>query len=171
MAVSVDISKYEIDPAALDLVTLMDGVLERIVNIYESYGVPLPGRRYWTMTQPVIDCEQLVVNFVQSYLGLPGDEATRPQRCNMPRSAVLAVTIARPVPMVGQSGQVPGADKIQKASEIVAVDAWVLMRSLDLLDQWEAEGLFGPGVIATVSAGESSGGFQHITMQITMVVP
>lgn len=171
MASSINLDNYDIDPGALDLKNLMDGVLERIVTIYESYGVPLPARRYWTMTVPAVDCEQLVVYFVQSYLGAPGDQAADPQRCNQPRSAVLSISVARPVPIVGQSGGNPAADKIQKASEITAVDAWVLMQSVNLLDQWEAEGLYGPGVIATVSAGESSGGFQTVTLQITMAVP
>lgn len=171
MASSIDLSKYEIDESAFDLMNLMQGVLDRIVVIYDSYNVPLPSRRYWTMTLPAIDCEQVVVSFVQSYLGAPGDQAADPQRCNQPRSAVLTITVARPVPSVGQNGGTPSAANIQKASEIVAVDAWILMQSINLLDQWDAEGLYGPGVIATVNAGESSGGYQTVTMQITMAVP
>lgn len=172
MALSlIDLDKYDVDPDAFNLKDLFDGVLERITTIYESYGVPLPARKYWTMTQPATDCEQLVVYFSQSYLGMPGDQAADPQRCNVPRSVVFNIMVARPVPVVGQSGQAPSADKIQKASEITAVDAWILMRSLNLLDQWDADGLFGPGVIATVTAGESSGGFQSTVMQVTMVIP
>lgn len=167
----IDLDKYDVDPDAFNLKNVFDGVLERIVAIYESYGVPLPTRRYWTMTQPAIDCEQLVVYFNQSYLGMPGDQAAEPQRCNMPRSVVFNIMISRPIPIVGQSGQAPNADKIQKASEIVAVDAWIMMQSLNLLDQWEDDGLYGPGVIATVTAGEASGGFQSSVMQVTMVIP
>jgi hypothetical protein len=171
MATSIDITKYEIGEDAFDLLNLMQGVLDRIVTIYASYNVPLPVRKYWTMTQPAVDCEQLVVSFVQLYLGAPGDQAADPQRCNQPRSAVITISIARPVPTVGASGGSPAADKIQKSSEIVAIDAWILMQSVNLLDQWEEMGLYGPGVIATVDAGESSGGFQTATMQITMAVP
>lgn len=167
----IDLDKYDVDPDAFNLKDLFDGVLERITAIYESYGVPLPARKYWTMTQPATDCEQLVIYFSQSYLGMPGDQAADPQRCNVPRSVVFNIMVARPVPVVNQSGQAPNADKIQKASEIVAVDAWILMRSLNLLDQWDADGLYGPGVIATVTAGESSGGFQSTVMQVTMVIP
>ena len=171
MAVDIDISKLDLDESALDLVELMNGVLTRVVAIYESYGVPVPKRRYWTMVTPAIDCEQLVVSFTQMYLGPPGDEASTPQRCNQPRSAVLEIMVTRPTPVVGQSGQVPSADKILKASEITAVDAWILMQSINLLDQWDDDGIYGPGVIATVSSGEISGGFQSVTMQITMAVP
>lgn len=171
MSVMIDIDKLDLDETALDLVHLMEGILARVVVLYESYGVPVPKRQYWTMTTPAIDCEQLVVYFTQMYLGAPGDEATQPQRCNQPRSAVIEIMVTRPTPSIGPSGQTPSADKIQKASEITAVDAWVLMHSLNLLDQWDEEGLYGPGVIATVSAGEVSGGFQSVTMQITMAVP
>ena len=171
MASIINLDSYDVNPDAYNLKELFDGVLERIVAIYESYGAPLPNRRYWTMTQPAIDCEQLVVSFSQSYLGMPGDQASEPQRCNVPRSVVFNITVARPVPIVGQSGQVPSAEKIQKASEIVAVDAWILMQSINLLDQWDDDGLYGPGVIATVTAGESSGGFQSSVMQVTMVIP
>jgi hypothetical protein len=172
MALSlIDIDKYDIDDTAFNLKYLMDGILERIVVIFESYGAPLPARKYWTMTEPAIDCEQLVVFFQQAYLGTPGDEANEPQRCTLPRSAVVNIMISRPIPVIGPSGQVPEASKIQKASEIVAVDAWILLQSLNLLDQWEEDGMYGPGVIATVTAGEVSGGFQSSSMQVTMMVP
>jgi hypothetical protein len=171
MAVDIDINTLDLDESALDLVALMNGLLSRVVALYESYSVPVPKRRYWTMTTPAIDCEQLVVSFTQMYLGAPGDEASSPQRCNQPRSAVLEIMVTRPAPIIGQTGQVPDASKIQKASEITAVDAWILMHSLNLLDQWDDEGVYGPGVIATVTAGEISGGFQSVAMQITMAVP
>lgn len=172
MALSlIDLDKYDVDPDGFNLKNLMDGVLQRIVTIYGSYGVPLPARQYWTMTQPAIDCEQLVVYFGQAYLGFPGDQAATPQRCNVPRSVVLNILVARPIPIVGQSGQAPNPEKIQKASEITAVDTWILLQSLNLLDQWDDDGLFGPGVIATTTAGESSGGFQSVVMQVTMVIP
>jgi hypothetical protein len=171
MAVILDLDNYDVDPSAFDLRDLMQGVLDRVVTLFESYGVPLPTRQYWTMTQPAIDCEQLVVSFIQAYLGAPGDEATIPMRCNQPRSAVLNIMLTRQTPVVGQSGQAPTAAKIQKAAELTSVDGWILMQSLNLLDQWEEEGLYGPGVIATISAGENSGGFQSVSMQITMAVP
>lgn len=171
MAIVVKLENYDIDESAFALKNLMDGVLERIVAIYESYGVPLPAKRYWTMTSPAIDCEQLVVSFQQAYLGTPGDQASDPQRCNSPRSAVLNVLIARSAAVVGQSGQAPKPEKIQEASEILAVDSWILLQSLNLLDQWDNDGLYGPGVIATVTAGETSGGFQSVNLQVTLGVP
>jgi hypothetical protein len=155
---------------ALNLAQLMDGVLERAVAGFESYNVPLPNRRYWTMGSPSIDCEQLVVAFIQMYLGPPGDEASRPQRCNSPRSAVLQVSIARSIPVVGNNGKAPAAEKIQEGSQISAVDAWTLMQIAADLDGWDDTG-FGLGVISTVEAPVAEGGFQVVNMQLTLGVP
>lgn len=161
---------YEVDPEAFHLRDALQGILDRVIAVFESYSVPLPTRRYWTMGTPATDCEQLVVNFVQMYLGSPGDEAATPQRCNVPRSAVVVISISRQIPIVGQSGKAPAGDKIQDYSEWSAVDAWVLMESVNLLDQWE-EGGYGPGVIATLNSSEPQGGYQTINLQITLAIP
>jgi hypothetical protein len=164
----VDISGVSSD--ALNLKLVMDRALEKVEAVFQSYDVPLPERRYWTIGAPAIDCAQLVVSFVQAYLGTPGDEASTPQRCHQPRSVVLSISIAREIPTVGQSGRPPSGTTIEEASYISAVDAWVLMESINLFDQWE-EGDFGMGVIATVEGTTPAGGFQVTTMQLTMVVP
>ena len=70
MAAVYDISS--VDPDALNLKNMMDQVLEKVTSVFTSFGVPLPSRCYWTMGAPAIDCEQLVVSFVQVYLGPPG---------------------------------------------------------------------------------------------------
>lgn len=170
MALGLILDNYEVDEGAFNLRNMMQGVLERVVAIYESYGVPLPARQYWTMGNPATDCEQLVVAFIQMYLGAPGDEASRPQRCNQLRSAVLSIGITRGIPVVNASGRAPDAAKIQNYSEVSAVDAWVLMESINQLDQWDDTG-FGPGVIATLSSMEPQGGFQTINLQVTIAVP
>ena len=156
---------------ALSVVNFMQGVLDRLVAVYAAYGMPLPARRYWTMGTPALDCEQAVVNFVQMYLGPPGDEASTPQRCNSPRTAVIEVSVARQVPVVGDDGKPPSAAEIQKASKALAVDAWIMMASLELFDQWEPDGMLGLGVIATLNTPEPEGGFQRTVMQLTMAVP
>lgn len=170
MAVRIDPDNYNIDEEAFHLRDLMQGILDRTVTIFQSYGVPLPARRYWTMGQPALDCEQLVIAFVQMYLGAPGDEAAEPQRCNVPRSAVVTVNLSRAIPSVGQTGRAPEGQKIQDGSEIVAVDSWIMMESIKLFDQWDEMG-FGPGVIATLNMSEAQGGFQTSTLQLTMMVP
>ena len=88
----------------------------------------------------------------------------------MPKSAVLQISLARPIPTVGQNGRPPADEKIMEGSYISAVDAWVLMDAMKTLDVWDETSL-GMGVIATVDAPTAEGGFQVINMNITMVVP
>lgn len=166
----VDISG--VNPDALNLRDMLSGILERVENVFQSYNVPLPTRRYWTMGLPAIDCEQLVVHFVQGYLGPPGAQDNTPNRCNIVRSASVVISIARELPtVITQGNKAPSFDKIQEASEISAVDAWVMLQSLNSLDMWEDEGVFGPGVIATVESGDPEGGFRLVSMQVTMAIP
>jgi hypothetical protein len=166
----INLDAYDVDPDVFSVSNTLQGVLDRVVAVYTSYGVPLPTRQYWTMGAPAVDCEQVVVSFIQMYLGPPGDEATKPQRCNQPRTIVMNITISRAIPIVGQSGRAPSAERIQDGSVISAVDAWILMASINQLDQWE-DGSFGLGVIATLNTPDPQGGFQNVNMQITMAVP
>jgi hypothetical protein len=164
----IDIST--VDSRALHLKDFLDRVLAKVVETYEEYNIDLPSRRFWTMGEPAIDCEQLVVSFIQMYLGLPGDEASQPQRCTQPRTAVLSISLSRQIPVVGNNGKAPSGEKIQEGSEIAAVDCYLFMELIRKLDQWE-ENEYGMGVIATVEAGNAEGGFETIRMQVSMVVP
>ena len=155
---------------ALNVVNLLDGVLTKTISVFDSYSVPLPARRYWTVGQTAIDCEQLTVTLLQAYLGPPGDQAATPQRCNVPRTAVVLITVAREIPVVSINGRPPTAANITEGAQITAVDAWVLLQSLDLFDQWDDTG-FGLGVIGTVDTPPPEGGFQLTTMQLTMAIP
>lgn len=156
---------------AKNLANLMQDVLNRVINVYNSYDMPLPARRYWNIATPVVDCEQLVVSMIQMYVGTPGDEATEPRRCNDPRSVTLNISVSREVPVVQQNGQPPLADDIQTAAVVAAYDAWILMESINQFDSWATNGPFGMGVIATVDSAPPEGGFQTTRMTITMVVP
>lgn len=164
-----DISTVSDDAKALS--NYLQEILERTVNIYESYGIPVPYRRYWTMADPVVDCEQLVVSFIQMYIGSPGDEATTPRRCMDPRSATVHIQVAREVPTVGASGRAPSPEAIQAYSQLQAFDAWALLHSAAELDAWNTSGGFGLGVIATVETSEPQGGFQSTTLTLTSAVP
>lgn len=165
---AIDVSGVSED--ATHLRDMMAGVLGRVQNVFQSYNVNLPARQYWTIGTPVIDCEQVVVSFIQMYLGTPGDEAQQPQRCNVPRSAVISISIARQVPVVGPGGRAPLPSTIEKAAEVTAIDAYVLMDCVREFDMWDETG-YGLGVIATVDVGEAQGGFQTVNMQLTMAIP
>jgi hypothetical protein len=169
MPSDIDLSSVSEDVKALS--NYLQEVLDRTVNIYDSYNIPIPSRRYWTMADPVVDCEQLVVSFIQMYIGAPGDEASMPRRCMDPRSATIHVSVARKVPTVGQSGKAPSAETIQDYSELQAIDAWALLHSAAELDAWNTSGGFGLGVIATVDTSEPQGGFQSTVLTLTSAVP
>lgn len=168
----IDVST--VDQRALHLNDFLDKVLQRVVDVYDEYNVPLPSRQYWTVGEPAIDCEQLVLSFIQIYLGTPGDQAATPQRCTAPRSVVLTLSISREVPTQGPNGKAPAGEKIEDASRIAVVDAYMFMELIRRLDQWKEEddiNDFGMGVIATADTSGFDGGYQTTAMQLTMVVP
>ena len=164
----IDLTQVSSDANAID--TFMQELLDRVVNIYESYNMPIPGRRYWTMADPAVDCEQLVVSFIQAYIGAPGDEVTEPRRCNDPRSATIHVSVSRKVPTAGPQGQAPSAEMIQMASRVQAYDAWILLHTAADLDTWATSGGFGLGVIATVETSAPEGGFQTTVLTLTSAI-
>lgn len=160
----------EISPDAKALSQFLQEVLDRVVNVYDSFSMPVPDRRYWTIGDPAVDCEQLVVGFVQLYLGAPGDEAMEPKRCRDPRSATVRIQVSRKVPVVGPSGKAPSAEAIQTYSELCAYDAWCLMEGASSLDAW-SDTFPGLGVIATVESAAPEGGYCTTTMTLTAAVP
>jgi hypothetical protein len=156
---------------ARNLADFMQEVLNRVISVYDSFNMPLPGRRYWTFGEPVIDCEQVVVSFVQLYLGAPGAETSEPRRCHDPKTAVISIQVARQIPITQQNGQPPRADDIQAASVVSAYDAWILMDSINLFDTWSEYGSFGMGVVASIDVGSVQGGFQSVNLSLTMAIP
>jgi hypothetical protein len=150
---------------------MLQGVLDRVVDVYESVNVYLPERRYWTLASTPADCEQVVVIFLQAYLGPPGDQATKPQRCDGPMTASIQVQITRCIPTISAKGRPPTLEQIQAGAEPLVIDAYMLLRAAGDLEQWDQNEGFGLGVIATVDAGEPQGGFQAVTMNISMAIP
>lgn len=159
-----------VSPDAKALADFMQEILDRVVNVYESFNMPIPARRYWTFGDPVVDCEQLVVSFVQAYIGSPGDEANEPRRCRDPRSATVNVRVSREVPVVSVNGRPPTAEDIEAFSEVIAYDSWILLEGAAALDPWDAAGV-GLGFIATVDGEAPEGGFQTTRMTLTAAIP
>jgi hypothetical protein len=164
----VDLSGVTDNAKALS--ELMSVVLEKVETVYDSYNMPLPSRRYWTFGQPAVDCEQVVVSFIQMYLGPPGGEIAEPRRCNDVRSVVLEVAVSREVPTAQPNGAPPTPEAITNGNFASAYDAWVLMDSAAQLDAWETSG-FGLGVIATIQVTAPEGGFQTVVLTLTLAVP
>lgn len=165
-----------VDPQRLEdvrsIATMMQEVLDRIVGGYEQSGIHLPERRYTTTGTPSVDCEQVVVVFRQAYIGPVGDEADGPQHCDGPRTAALEVHVSRCIPTPkGTRSVTPEAAEIQSAAEQQMVDAWLLLDLAPSTDTWNGLAPGGPGVIATVEAGEPQGGYQTTVLMLTMQVP
>lgn len=168
---TIDISG--VSSEARNLADLMQNLLNKVIETFDDYSMPTPTRRYYTFGAPAIDAEQVVVSLLQMYIGAPGDEATEPRRSEDPRSGTFLITIAREVPVTQPNGNAPKADEIQKASEVSALDAWILMESTRQFDaSWASipSGL-GLGIIATVDVDPPEGGFQITRMTITMAIP
>jgi len=159
-----------IDEDAYHLADHLQNVLDKVVQTYQSYSMPIPDRQYWTVGQPVVDCEQIVVTFMQMYIGSPGDEAVEPRRCSDPRSATINILVSRCIPVVGPGGRAPSAERIQNGSLMAAYDAWILLESVRLLDTWDQTS-YGLGVIATVETPPAEGGFQSVMLTMTSAVP
>ncbi len=168
---AMDIDLHAISPRdAKALANFLQDILDRAIRVYESFSMPIPERRYWTLGEPAVDCEQLVVAFIQMYLGAPGDEATEPRKCRDPRSATVHVRVSRKVPTVGAGGQAPSAAAIQEYSQLVAYDAWCLMESAADLDAW-TDSFPGLGVISTVEVAAPEGGFHTTVLTLTAAIP
>lgn len=160
-----------VDDEAAHLSNHLQAILDKVVDTYDSYNMPTPARQYWTLGQAVVDCEQIAVTLLQMYIGSPGDEATEPRRCSDPRSATVAISVSRAIPIVGPGGKAPSADKIQSGSEVLAYDAWILMESVRQFDTWDTGSGYGLGVIATVETPPAEGGFQSVILTMTSAVP
>ena len=162
------IEQYPINPDAFTLSNMMDRLLDRLIGIYEQQGVPLPLRRYWMMGPEVPeDCEQAVVTYAQSYLGLPGDQASNAQNCIGPRTAVINIVITRNYP-IGQAAQAVSPEDIIAASKWAAADVTTLLWGLNELAS--VEGMPGPAVIATVNVNPPLGGVQSTVLNLSMAL-
>lgn len=145
---------------------LMSHVLDNVVGVFEQAGIELPERRYIAYGGVAHDCEQVTVSFIQMYLGPPGDQAAQPQRCDAPRTAVLALQIARCLPASGPRGSAPIADSISEHALSQSRDAWLLMEAgATSVDAW------GLGVLADVAVTEPQGGYQAVVLNLILAVP
>lgn len=162
------VDQYSMDSEALVIVNMMGRLLDRLVGVYEQAGVPLPARRYWMFGPEVPeDCEQAVVTFVQSYLGIPGDQAAAPQQCHAPRTAVINIVITRNFP-IGEAAAAVSPERIIEASKWAAVDNAVLTWALS--DLTAIDGIPGPGVIATVNNPPPNGGVQSTVLNLSLMI-
>ena len=144
------------------LLVHLNTVLDSVVQTFNQANHPLPETRFIAAGQTAHDCEQVSVSLSQLYIGLPGDQAVQPQRCDGPRSALVVVEIVRCIPTANQrTGKMDPAAALAVA-ETQARDAWLLLESATSMDIY--------GVLADVTPTDPQGAFQAITLSLTMQV-
>lgn len=143
------------------LVVRLNGILDVVVQTFAQAGVSLPERRFVTAGQTAHDCEQVSVSFVQLNLGVPGDPGNEAVRCDGPRSVLVSVEVVRCIPTANARTGTVSVDAIDAASEMQLVDAWLLMEAATNLDDW--------AILADVAAGQPGGGFQSMTLNVTLL--
>ena len=146
-----------------DLWQLADHILSKTVEVYARNGVPLPPRQYISVASPAQDCEQVTVSWQQAYIGPPGDEASMPQRCESPRSAVYQVVVTRCVPVADDRGEAPPPEVLSESARVLMQDAWLLLQSSREMDDYL-------GIIATVEGTDAQGGLQSTVLNLTLGV-
>lgn len=147
-----------------DLWQLAEHILAKVVEVYARNLIALPDRQYISVATPAQDCEQVTVAFQQAYIGPPGDEASTPQQCESPRSAVYQVVVTRCVPVADErTGQPPAPEVLSASARELMQDAWLLLQSSKDLDDYL-------GLIATVESQDAEGGLASTMLTVTLGV-
>jgi hypothetical protein len=145
------------------LVRAMDDALDAVVGVYETAGVALPQRKYWTLSNTAADSEQLTISLIQAYHGVPNEQIPGPTRCDGPRTFTMYIQILRCIPVLDDDALAPTGAQIQQASARQAVDMWLLLDAVPDITG-------GAPAVATVDAGAAQGGFQGVTLTVTQQV-
>ena len=151
-----------------DVQKTLQHIIDVIEARYASAGVPLPSRAYTAVgdvgSSIALDCEQFTVNFVQAYLGLPGQPDLQPKGCLRVMSGDFVVQVTRciPTPTTTSRGvKPPAVEKIEASTVVQAVDAQILLESAYELSSLE-------GVSATVAASGVSGEYQSMMLNVSV---
>jgi len=167
-----------------EFVDLADRILETVVATYADHEVELPERRYLAVGgsgSTVHDCEQVTVSFEQGYSGLPGNQAMEPVKCAGPRSGVFVIEVVRALPLSNTEaanpatpvpsryGNVTSGVAILPAEVQSAIARKQMRDAMLLIDAGLRAGETQlTGSLADVSAGQPQGGFQAITLVLTL---
>jgi hypothetical protein len=168
-----------------EFVEAADHILNTVVATYAEHGVELPERRYLAVGgqgDTVHDCEQLTVSFEQGYSGLPGSQAQEPVKCDGPRTAVFIVEVVRALPLPNTPAAnptTPIAARYSKEKTGVAVLPAEVQSEIARKQMKDAMLLLEAGLqagqatlingsLADVTAGSPQGGFQAMSLVITV---
>lgn len=155
------------EPRELSLVSALDELLERVVSAFSAAGVQLPERRFWSVGEQPVDCEQLVISLSRTYTGTPGDEATTPQQCNNSVTAEVTVAVWRCIP-TPTGRRTPSPREMSSAWKQLTIDGWVMQDAAaqNAFDLWG-----GSGTVSTLEFSNAQGGYQAAVMTLEFAVP
>ena len=120
-----------------DIHRTLQHIMDTIVANYTSAGIDLPERRFTAIgdvaSSVADDCEQVTVNFVQAYLGQPGQPDVIPFGCPSAMSGDFVAQVTRCVPGASATGRgipkPPTVEAIEASTLVQAVDAQILLQS------------------------------------------
>ena len=157
-------------------------LLQRVEEIYSEVGVTLPNKRLWTLAQPIVDCEQIVVSLLALAEGQPEANVQVSRPCVVPINATFQIAVFRCAPTGGNRGGMPSPEVLGNFADAIARDAYILMYLASCLDMFGADvypieerdqftsALGGRGIEATVEVTESLGGYQGAVLSLTTVI-
>jgi len=172
-----------VDPQAL--VRIGHALLARVQSVYADYGIALPSRQIWIAGEGAYDCEQLIVSFTglrEGIINADGRSVTVPSSpCDVPVIATFQIVVVRCVPVPEMRSNVlvpPSPEALSDATDVLAVDAYLLMKSGCKFDMFGADieppldvsALGGMGVDLRVEVQEASGGMQAVTLYLDTVI-
>lgn len=157
--------------ANLDLSTLAHDLLASVVGRLTAAGIVLPTRRYVWVGAVAVDCEQVVVSYEQSFLGLPGLQDASAIQCSVLRSAQFAISIIRCVPSPDRSGTPPSVESLDAVATVMLTDALELMRQVvtGYRDRDFSSTCDSMSILNVVPVGPS-GGYGGVTMHVQVQV-
>ena len=145
-----------------------DSLMDKVIAVFDSAGVPLPDRRFITVGSPVYDCEELVVVFQSLEKGLPGGGG-EPANCDMPSTASFEVHLVRCFPVPMSSPVPPSPISLTSNADGLMIDSWLMLGAIDELNRDPFTGL--GGMVYSVSVGEPSGGLVGVVASVQAMVP
>jgi hypothetical protein len=140
---------------------LSHDILDSVVARMTLAGVTLPEKQYVWFGSVAVDCEQVVVDYEQSFQGLPAAQDPTPLKCAKLRTTQLAIYIIRCVTTDADEAA------MDAAGTIALVDAHTLMTSFI---QGYTAGDFGGTCdsvsIFSITPVGPSGGFGGVCLRV-----
>jgi hypothetical protein len=147
----------------------LNHIKDTIETFYAQAGVALPERRFLAVGDVAdsvsVDCEQMNVNYIRSYFGLPGQPDLRPSNCELLMSADFVIQVTRCVlPRTrGSRGALsaPTTEFLDDKALFQSVDAGLLLESAHAMSSAQ-------GVSAAVSPAGVQGEYQSMQLNLSI---